>query len=146
MADDTMFVPSEASSGSATATHEANVTGALSYLNADWVNKQVILVAQQCTDILDSIIGGLLASGYAPFESPVTDEMLQKMTPEQFRTYYDTVPLEEGKADLFARMKALKLPTRELLPPAHPTPSPVPSPHLSFTNLDRVSFKGEAVV
>lgn len=145
MADDAMMVESSSVSESAAPNQDTAATGTLAYLNADWINQQVVAVATEVTKILDSIIDGMLATGYAPFESPVTDDMLSKMTPEQFRTFYDTVPTEEGKANLFARMQALKLPTRELLPPVHATPPIAPAPHLAFTGLDKVPFQGSSV-
>jgi hypothetical protein len=92
----------------------------LSFINAEWINQRISRVAEHVNALLDRLIDdGLLGSGYPPFETPVTDEMLMKMTPEQFRTLYDSVADEQGKATLFERMKGLKLPPREFVPQVH---------------------------
>lgn len=89
----------------------------LSFLSAGWVNERVMNVASRVDKYLERIIdNGLLSDGFAPFESPITNDMLIRMAPEQFRTLFDAEPTAEGKAMLLARMKDLKLPTRELLP------------------------------
>lgn len=89
----------------------------LSFLSASWVNERVMNVAARVDQYLERIIDrGLLVDGFAPFESPITDEILQKMSPGQFRALFDAEPTAEGKAALLARMKDLKLPIRELLP------------------------------
>ena len=144
MADDAMMVPSEGGSGESAATGSPNLTGALSYLNPEWINEQVFSVASQAYDIINSIIGGLTAPGYGPFEVEITDEMLQKMTPEQFRAYYDTIPSEGAKAELWQRMKDLKLPFGEVLLHEKPSRFPSPEPKLAFTGLDKVPFEGRS--
>lgn len=96
---------------------DSGAPGKLSFLTATWVNKRIENVAARVDAYLARIIDdGLLADGFAPFETPVTDEMLMKMTPEQFRMLFDTEPSLEGKAMLLARMKDLKLPLPIQLP------------------------------
>jgi hypothetical protein len=101
----------------------------LSFLNAEWINKRVVNVQMKANALLDRLIDdGLLGSGYPPFEVPVTDEMLAKMTPAQFRTYYDTLTTLQAKSEALQRMKALKLPPVELMPFAEKAHYPVPKP------------------
>ena len=106
-------VPDDAiSSGTDTGT-----PGKIPYLSAEWVNERVANVTARVEAYISRIIDdGLLADGYLPFETPVTDEMLARMAPEEFRALFDTTPTIEGKAALLARMKSLKLPPRYLLP------------------------------
>ncbi len=100
----------------------------LSFLSAKWVNQRIMNVADQVDKYIERIIDrGLLVDGFAPFESPITDEALHRLDPVQFRSLYDSEPTLEGKAALLARMKNLKLPIKELLPfvedPFKPSPS-----------------------
>ncbi len=89
----------------------------LSFLSAKWVNERIMNVAAQVDDYIENLIDrGLLVDGFAPFESPITDELLMRLTPDQFRSLFDTEPTLEGKAALIKRVKDLKLPIRELLP------------------------------
>lgn len=102
----------------------------LSFLNAEWINTRVENITAKVNALLDRLIDdGLLGSGYFPFDTPITDEMLKKMTPEQFRALYDTMTTVEEKAALVARMKDTKLPPIELMPfpdkARYPTPKPV---------------------
>lgn len=115
MADEGLLqvAPTDATSGGT----DSGAPGKLSFLTATWVNKRIENVAARVDAYLARIIDdGLLADGFAPFETPVTDEMLMKMTPEQFRMLFDTEPSLEGKAMLLARMKDLKLPLPIQLP------------------------------
>ncbi len=89
----------------------------LSFLGAEWINQRIFNVAAKVDMYMDRIIDqGMLQDGFAPFESPITDDMLQRMSPDQFRALYDSEPTIEGKAALIARVKDLKLPMKELLP------------------------------
>lgn len=89
----------------------------LSFLSAGWVNERIMNVAARVDQYIDRIIDqGLLVDGFAPFESPITDEILARMSPDQFRALFDSEPTVEGKAALIARVKHLKLPIKELLP------------------------------
>ena len=91
--------------------------GKLSFLGAEWINQRIFNVAAQVDKYIDRIVDqGLLVDGFAPFESPITDEVLMRVTPDQFRGLYDSETSLEGKAALIARVKNLKLPIRELLP------------------------------
>ena len=114
MANEMQFMPSLGeSAGGATMP---DVTK-LSFLSAEWINQRIFNVAAQVDKYIDRIIDqGLLVDGFAPFESPITDDVLARMTPDQFRVLYDSEPSIEGKAALIARIKHLKLPIRELLP------------------------------
>lgn len=116
-------VPSEglsASSGESSGTP-------LSFLNAEWINARVSNVTAKVNALLDRLIDdGLLGSGYFPFDTPVTDEMLVKMGPEQFRALYDTMTSLEQRSALIERMKALKLPPIELMPFPDKAKYPVP--------------------
>ena len=121
-------VPSEAiSSGT-----DAGAPGKLSFLTASWINERVLNVTARVEEYLNRIIDdGLLADGFMPFQSPITDDMLARMGPEQFRAYFDTIPSLTDKAALLERMKALKLPLPILLPfPDRPYPDPRPSASL----------------
>ncbi len=114
-----------------------HVRGALSFLAGDWVNERLFNVADKADEILERIIDfGLLSSGFAPFETPITTDMLLRMTPDQFRAFYDTIPSIEEKAAVLATYKKLKMPLKEILPKEQPTPSPAPQPKLSFGPLD----------
>lgn len=89
----------------------------LSFLSATWVNERIMNVAAKVDEYIENLIDrGLLVDGFAPFESPITDELLERLTPDQFRSLFDTEPTLEGKAALIQRVKDLKLPIRELLP------------------------------
>lgn len=113
-------VPSDGDSGGT----NTGLPGKLSFLNGEWINERVMNVAAKVDALLDRIIDdGLLADGFMPFESPITDEMLVRLTPGQFRILFDTIPSLEGKAQLLARMKDLKLPLPIELPFAPITPS-----------------------
>lgn len=121
MAEDVGVVPSE---GMSPGTESGSV-GPLSFLNAEWVNKRTLNVARRVNELLDRIIDdGLLGSGYPPFEMPVTDDMLGKMTPDRFRALIDSMPTLELKSALLARMQRLKLPPQELMPYAPRTSYP----------------------
>lgn len=106
-------VPTDAiSSGQDTGT-----PGEFKYLSASWINKRVLNVQDRVSSYLSRIIDtGLLSDGYLPFSTPLTDEMLARMAPEEFRAIFDSTPTIEGKAQLLSRMKGLKLPPRYLLP------------------------------
>lgn len=116
MADDGMLQtpPTDAiSSGTGTGSG----LGKLSFLSAAWVNQRVANVTERVEAYLDRIIDrGLLADGYMPFETPLTDEMLARMSPDQFRALFDATPSLEGKAQLLDRVKTLHLPPKLLLP------------------------------
>ena len=89
----------------------------LSFLSAGWVNKRIFNVAEQVDKYIARLIDhGMLVDGWAPFESPITDEVLARLTPDQFRALFDSEPSIEGKAALVARMKNLKLDVQALLP------------------------------
>ncbi len=89
----------------------------LSFLSAKWINERIMNVAARVDDYIERLIDqGLLVDGFAPFESPITDELLARLTPDQFRALFDSEPSLEGKAMLIKRVKDLKLPIRELLP------------------------------
>jgi|FLYL01.1.fsa_nt_gi hypothetical protein len=82
----------------------------LSFLNADWVNRRVLNVTRRVEELLTRLIDyGLLSAGYPPFEYPVTDEMLKRMTPEEFVALFNSLTSLQQKAELLARMQALKL-------------------------------------
>lgn len=94
----------------------SNAGGSLAFLNAFWINARITNVTTRINYLLDRLIDeGLLGSGYPPFETPVTDEMLQKMSPEEFRQLYDVQTSLEARSQLLNRMTSLKLPPRELL-------------------------------
>lgn len=113
MSDEMEFMP-EISQSAGTTTPDVSK---LSFLSAQWINERVFNVAAKVDTYIDRIIDqGLLVDGFAPFESPITDDVLMRMTPDQFRAFYDSEPSIEGKAALIARVKHLKLPIRELLP------------------------------
>ena len=137
MADEAMSMPQD---GAGESTGQPSIPGALSFLTASWVNERLVNVAEKVEAILSHIIDfGLLADGYAPFETPITDEMLTRMSPEQFRLLFDATPTLDGKAVLLARMKDLKLPLPVLLPfPEEEISGGAPRPRLAFGPMDDV--------
>lgn len=144
MADDSAGVVPAEGQGAISGASE-HVRGALSFLSASFVQERIANVEKMATEMLSRIIDyGLLADGYGPFESPVTPDMIQRMTPEQFETYLSSLPSEQDKAQAMAAITALKLPTRLAVPPEHGTPSPAPAPKLAFSPEDRVN-SGEGV-
>lgn len=99
------------------AGNSSGVDAKISFLSGTWVNKRIFNVTAAVERYLDKIIdSGLLVDGFAPFESPITDDLLTRMSPDQFRSLFDSEPTLEGRAALIARMKNLKLPLKELLP------------------------------
>ena len=89
----------------------------LSFLSAEWINERIFNVTAKVDSYIDRIVDqGLLVDGYGPFEAPISDEVLERITPDQFRSLYDSEPSLEGKAALIRRVKALKLDIQELLP------------------------------
>ena len=89
----------------------------LSFLSAEWINERIFHVTQKVDSYVDRIVDqGLLVDGFAPFEAPISDEVLERITPDQFRGLYDSEPSIEGKAALIQRVKALKLDIQGLLP------------------------------
>ncbi len=136
-------VPSDSLGTSGTTSSKP---GALGYLGANWINARVAKVTDQASDILDRLIGGLLADGFAPFESPITDDMLMKMRPEQFAMLYQTLTSEEERAALLARMKALKMPINLEMPKLPPTPATLTRfEKLAPSPLDTVHSTGTSV-
>lgn len=123
-----------------------SAVGALSFLSASWVNARLMQVADRANEILERIIDrGLLVDGFAPFESPITDDMLTRMRPEQFAALLETEPSEGEKSQLLARMKDLKLPMPIELP-KHPSPMDMRA-HPSFAKSpsDNVNSQGSNV-
>lgn len=119
-------VPSE---GTSPVSGDSAAGVPLSFLNAEWINERIANVADRVNMLLDRLIDdGLLGSGYPPFETPLTDEMLMKMSPTEFRNLYDSTPSLQGKAELLARIKDLKLPVRQMLPTAEAIRFPVSPP------------------
>ena len=89
----------------------------LSFLSAGWINERIFNVTAKVDSYIDRIVDqGLLVDGYGPFEAPISDEVLERITPDQFRSLYDSEPSLEGKAALIRRVKELKLDIQELLP------------------------------
>lgn len=120
-----------------------HVRGALSYLSASFIQERINNVEQRAQQILDRIIDfGLLADGYGPFESPVTPDMIQRMTPEQLEAFLSTIPSEEEKSQVLAAVTKLKLPTRVMLPPQKAATPVAPAPHLAFGPEDRLNSQG----
>jgi hypothetical protein len=117
-------VPSDGASSGSGGMTDTGLPGKLSFLNPTWINDRVMNVAKKVDDLLDRIIDdGLLSEGFMPFESPISDAMLSRMEPGQFRILFDTIPSLEGKAQLLARMKSLKLPLPIELPKVAPPKS-----------------------
>ena len=107
MSDEMQFMPQLGESSAS----QPDVTK-LSFLSAEWINERIFNVTAKVDSYIDRIVDhGLLVDGWAPFESPITDEVLIRLTPDQFRGLYDSEPSVEGKAALIARMKSLKLST-----------------------------------
>lgn len=145
MADDSAGVVPAEGQGAISGASE-HVRGALSFLSASFVQERIANVEKMATEMLSRIIDyGLLADGYGPFESPVTPEMIQKMTPEQFTTYLSTLPSEEDKSQALQAILALKLPPRISMAYVKAAQSPAPAPNLAFGPQDQVTSTGESV-
>lgn len=142
MADvDEGVVPSEAEGS-------ANIAsgGALSFLDPDWINERVLNVIEKAFPMLfDRIIDrGLLINGYGPFSTPVTDDMILKMTPGQLEAFLSTIPSEQEKAEILKVVTDLKMPGKVALPTQSETSSPAPKPKLAFGPEDRLNLQGES--
>ena len=112
----------------------SGLAGPLSYLSGEWINERVVNVTKKVNSLLDRLIDdGLLGSGYFPFDQPITNEMLQRMSPEEFRALYDSLASLEAKSELTQRMEVLKLPPRELLPKPERARYPVSPPVAGIT-------------
>lgn len=128
----------EGSSGTAVGSKSSG-SGSLNFLTGSWVNERVMNVADKVDKILAQIIDmGLLGDGFAPFQMPVTEDMILKMTPQQLEAFLTTLPSEQEKAQVVAIIAKLKLPMSIALPPEAPAASPAPAPKLSFGPLDQV--------
>lgn len=92
------------------------------YLSAEWINARILNVRKQARKILLQriIAEGLLSSGYKPFQFPITDDMLMRMTPEQAQQLIDTQPSIAAKTDLLNRLHNLKVPPLYQLQPRNP--------------------------
>lgn len=144
MSDESSVIPEEGTSGISGASE--HVRGALSFLSASFVQERMRNVEQRATEIINRIIDfGLLADGFGPFESPVTDDMILRMTPDQLETFLSTIPSEQEKAQILAVIAKLKLPGRVAMPQQTVTHSPAPAPKLAFTPADRVNSQGSSV-
>ena len=139
-------IPSDgASGGSGGGLTATGLPGKLSFLNPTWINDRVMNVAKKVDDLLDRIIDdGLLSEGFMPFESPISDEMLMRMEPSQFRILFDTIPSLEGKAQLLARLKALKLPLPIELPKVAPPKSATAQLSFDMASTREVVSQGES--
>ena len=129
-----------------TAGTTSSKPGALGYLNATWINARVAKVTDQASEMLDRLIGNLLSDGFAPFESPITDDMLMKMRPEQFAALYGTLTSEEERGALLLKMKDLKMSPSLLMPKLPgPTKPEVAMEKLAPSPLDSVHSTGSSV-
>lgn len=80
-----------------------------SFLSADWINARLRSVMDRVERLIDNILEeGLLSSGYPPGEMPLTDSALLSMTPEQIQLLLGSLPTEEEKLLLLARLQRLK--------------------------------------
>jgi len=80
------------------------------FLSAEWINAAVGRVLDQAEGFIQHILDdGLLSSGYLPFESPLTDALLRRMTPEQFSELYVTLG-EAERQQLVDRLQRLRVP------------------------------------
>ena len=97
---------------------------ASSFLSAEWINSRLDSVLDRVDRLLDRLIDqGLLSSGYPPGETPLTDAMLRRMTPDEIRTLIQSLPTAEEKATLMARIVKLGLgPVLGLPEPKEPPP------------------------
>lgn len=75
-------------------------------LSAEWLNFHIDNVMNRVDGLLEHIIyEGLLASGYFPFEKPVSKDMLKRMTPEQLEGYIQSLPTVEEKAAIINKLR-----------------------------------------
>lgn len=119
--------------------------GRLSFLNAEWINQRVANVRAQVLTYLERIEGGLKADGFLPFQSPITDEILMRMSPDQLRMLFDTQPSLEAKANLLARLKVLKLPMPVMLPQVQPAHYSAHQLELDLEGRNPIGFEGSSV-
>lgn len=100
--------------------------GSTSYLSAEWVNERILNVRNRIRKLLIQRIinNGLLSSGYKPFQSPITPEILAKMTPEQAQMLINSLPTIGAKQQVIAMLQAMKLPPLRSLMVQNPTHVP----------------------
>lgn len=145
MADEANVVPEEGTSGVSGASD--HVRGALSFLSGSYIQERLTNVEGRVNDILDRIIDfGLLADGYGYAESPVTSDMILRMTPMQLEAFLSTLPSEEEKAQVLSVIASLKMPARVALPQERAAASPAPAPKLAFGPADRLNSQGNSEV
>lgn len=102
------------------------------YLSAEWMNQRLMNVMDRMEPMIDRLLdGGLLSSGYLPFEFPITEDMVLKMTPEQFHSLYQSLPTIGEKMKLMDIAKGLKLPPDITAPRTHPATSPPTGQHVA---------------
>jgi hypothetical protein len=87
---------------------------------------------------------GLLASGYKPFQFPLTDEILLKMTPDQLKSLVQSMPTVEDRAVLLNRIRALKLSPLDALFSGDESLGLTPSP--SIPNLSTMDIENAPYV
>ena len=69
-------------------------------LSGEWNNERANNVMSQMERIVDHLLDGTFASGYLPFEQPVTPELVDKMTQLQFEGLLEATYDPEEKAML----------------------------------------------
>ena len=81
---------------------------AVPILSAEWINPVVDKVLDTVEELWDGLIDdGLLASGYLPFESPLTPKVIRRMTSEQVKALLDQTAALEDQAAILQALEGL---------------------------------------
>ena len=84
----------------------------VSLLSAECINTRLNNVLDQAESILvHLLVDGLLSSGYLPFEEPLTEADVKRMTPDQLMGLLATI---QDPGQKLAVLKALDLPLEEI--------------------------------
>lgn len=81
---------------------------AVPILSAAWINPVVDKVLETVETLWDGLIDdGLLASGYLPFETPLSPKIIRRMTSEQVKALLDQTASLEDQAAILQALEGL---------------------------------------
>ena len=93
---------------------------AVPLLSAAWINARVDEVLDTVEELYDYLIDdGLLASGYLPFEAPLSPKIIRRMTAEQVKALLDQTAALEDQAAILQSLEGL--PSTVVPEPTQPT-------------------------
>lgn len=71
-----------------------------SILSGEWINDHVSNVLDRIEGLIEHLVfEGLLSSGYAPMETPITRDVAKRLTPDQLQGVLELLP-EEDKPEV----------------------------------------------